>query len=76
MLTLYIYDIMLTLSTIKGSVMEMISIRVSKKVKQEFRLNCMKNNRSMQYVIDKFITQFNAKHAMKEKEKKKKEVQQ
>ena len=44
-------------------------VRVDKKTRSAFYKNCMKNKRSMQYVLDKFIASFNAKHAAQEKKK-------
>ena len=49
--------------------MASLIIRLDAKNKRDFKKNCMKKRRSMQYVLDKFIASFNAKHAAQEKKK-------
>ena len=54
--------------------MEMICFRVDEKVKHEFRMNCMRNKRSMQFILDKLVNQFNAKYEQQDKKKAEKDA--
>jgi hypothetical protein len=47
--------------------MEQIIVRIDPKIKQQFRLNCMKHKRSMQFILDKLVVEWNAKEELKEK---------